>query len=93
MNVFEKDPEWAEQSLYFEAGAYVQDNEGPASEGARVLFSTARCKAKLRNLRVRHRQCDVLEAKTFGAKKCMGKKIAAIFFNGPLSYWESALQL
>jgi type 1 glutamine amidotransferase len=39
VNVFEKDPEWARQSLYFKAGAYVQDNEGPASEGARVLFS------------------------------------------------------
>lgn len=39
VNVFEKDPEWAGQSLYFKAGAYVQDNEGPASEGARVSFS------------------------------------------------------
>lgn len=39
VNVFEKDPEWASQSLYFKAGAYVQDNEGPASEGARVSFS------------------------------------------------------
>ena len=39
VNVFEKDPEWARQTLYFKAGAYVQDNEGPASEGARVSFS------------------------------------------------------
>ena len=39
VNVFEKDPEWAGQSLYFKAGAYVQDNEGPASEGARVSFA------------------------------------------------------
>jgi len=39
VNVFEKDPEWAKQFLYFKAGAYVQDNEGTASEGARVLFS------------------------------------------------------
>lgn len=39
VNVFEKDPEWASQSLYFKAGAYVQDNEGRASEGARVSFS------------------------------------------------------
>lgn len=39
VNVFEKDPDWASQSLYFKAGAYVQDNEGPASEGARVSFS------------------------------------------------------
>jgi|688.fasta_scaffold135699_3 hypothetical protein len=38
VNIFEKDPEWAGQSLYFKAGAYVQDNEGPASEGARVSF-------------------------------------------------------
>lgn len=36
INVFEKDPEWATQTLYFKVGAYVQDNEGPASEGARV---------------------------------------------------------
>ena len=39
VNVFEKDPQWASQTLYFKVGAYTQDNEGPASEGARVSFS------------------------------------------------------
>jgi hypothetical protein len=39
VNVFEKDPDWAEQALYFTAGACVQDNKGPASEGARVSFA------------------------------------------------------
>jgi type 1 glutamine amidotransferase len=39
VNVFEKDPDWAGQTLYFKVGAYVQDNEGPASEGARVSVS------------------------------------------------------
>ncbi len=38
-NVFEMDPAWAEQTLYFKAGVYPQDNEGPATEGARVAFS------------------------------------------------------
>ncbi len=41
--------------------------------------SSVRCKAKLRNSRIRHPHYDVLEARTFGAKKCMGRKIAAIF--------------
>ena len=39
VNVFEKDSDWARQTLYFKLGAYTQDNEGPASEGARVSFS------------------------------------------------------
>jgi len=39
VNVFEKDPQWASQTLYFKVGAYTQDNEGPASEGARVAIS------------------------------------------------------
>lgn len=39
LNVFEKDLEWAKQSLYFKAGVYPQDNEGPPTEGARVSFS------------------------------------------------------
>lgn len=39
INVFEKDPEWSMQTMYFKVGAYVQDNEGPSSEGARVLIS------------------------------------------------------
>jgi hypothetical protein len=33
------DAEWAKQTFYFKAGAYVQDNEGPATELARVTFS------------------------------------------------------
>ena len=40
VNVFEKDPEWAKQTLFFKVGAYTQDNEGPATEGARVSFSS-----------------------------------------------------
>jgi hypothetical protein len=38
-NVFKLDPSWAAQTLYFKAGVYPQDNEGPATEGARVSFS------------------------------------------------------
>jgi len=38
-NVFKLDPAWAEQTLYFKAGVYPQDNEGPATEGARVSFA------------------------------------------------------
>ena len=40
VNVFEKDPNWAKQTLFFKVGAYTQDNEGPTTEGARVSFST-----------------------------------------------------
>jgi len=40
VNVFEKDPEWAKQTLFFKVGAYTQDNEGPATEGALVSFSS-----------------------------------------------------
>ena len=29
---------WASQQLYFKAGAYIQDNEGPSDEGGRVTF-------------------------------------------------------
>lgn len=39
VNLFEKSPDWAKQTLYFKVGAYTQDNEGPATEGARVSFS------------------------------------------------------
>ena len=39
VNVFEKDSNWASQTLYFKLGAYTQDNEGPSSEGARVSYS------------------------------------------------------
>jgi hypothetical protein len=38
-NIFKDAPDWANQTFYFKAGAYVQDNEGSASEGARVSFS------------------------------------------------------
>lgn len=37
-NIFERDPAWADQTLYFKVGVYPQDNEGPATEGARVAF-------------------------------------------------------
>lgn len=42
IDVYELDPQWAEQTFYFKAGVYPQDNEGPASEGARVSFSELR---------------------------------------------------
>ncbi|HBX54448.1 polysaccharide lyase family 7 protein [Pseudomonas sp. UBA2684] len=29
---------WSKQQLYFKAGAYIQDNYGPATEGGRVTF-------------------------------------------------------
>ncbi len=38
-NIFQNDADWSKQTFYFKAGAYCQDNEGPASEGARVSFS------------------------------------------------------
>lgn len=37
--VIENDANWAKQTFYFKAGAYPQDNDGPASEGSRVAFS------------------------------------------------------
>jgi hypothetical protein len=39
LNVFQTDPDWTNQTLYFKAGAYCQDNSGPSTEGARVAFS------------------------------------------------------
>lgn len=39
VNVYESDPEWAKQLFYFKAGAYVQDRDGPATEGGRVSFT------------------------------------------------------
>lgn len=30
---------WRDKPLYFKAGVYVQDNAGPTSEGAQVIFS------------------------------------------------------
>ncbi len=38
-NVVANDPAWGKQTFYFKAGAYVQDNMGPSTEGARVVFS------------------------------------------------------
>ena len=38
MNVYQSDPDWANQGFYFKAGSYCQDNSGPITEGARVLF-------------------------------------------------------
>jgi hypothetical protein len=32
------DPSWKTQGMYFKAGAYVQDNVGPSTEGGRVSF-------------------------------------------------------
>ncbi len=39
INIFNRAPEWANQTFYFKAGAYAQDNEGSASEGACVVIS------------------------------------------------------
>jgi hypothetical protein len=38
-NIFQKDADWENQTFYFKAGDYCQDNQGPATEGARVSFS------------------------------------------------------
>ncbi|HWN95323.1 MAG TPA: polysaccharide lyase family 7 protein, partial [Methylomirabilota bacterium] len=38
VDVYDLDPEWEDQTFYFKAGAYVQDNEGNSSEGGRVDF-------------------------------------------------------
>lgn len=38
-NVVENDAGWANQTFYFKAGVYPQDNEGDATEGTRVAFS------------------------------------------------------
>lgn len=38
-DIFGLDPEWAKQTLYFKVGSYVQDNEGPSTEGGRVAVS------------------------------------------------------
>lgn len=39
VEVYEMDAEWADQEFYFKAGAYVQDQEGPSTEGGSVTFS------------------------------------------------------
>jgi hypothetical protein len=43
------DPDWAKTDLYFKAGAYTLDNQGPSTEGAQVDFYV---------LRVRHDGAD-----------------------------------
>jgi parallel beta-helix repeat protein len=37
-NIFESDPAWTNQTFYFKAGNYCQDNDGPATEGSAVSF-------------------------------------------------------
>ena len=37
-NILQNDPAWANQTFYFKAGSYVQDNSGSSSEGGRVAF-------------------------------------------------------
>jgi hypothetical protein len=54
VNVFETNPAWADQTLYFKAGVYPQDNEGPATEGARASFS---------NLKVSHSEAELAQMK------------------------------
>src|SRR5262249_9479022 len=39
VNIIQKDPGWTNQTYYFKAGSYCQDNSGTSSEGARVAFS------------------------------------------------------
>ena len=39
-NFVQGDPSWSNSTFFFKAGAYCQDNSGPSTEGARVLFST-----------------------------------------------------
>src|SRR6185295_12084182 len=38
VDIFANDPAWANQTFYFKAGSYCQDNSGPATEGAQVEF-------------------------------------------------------
>ena len=38
VNVFQTDPAWTNQGLYFKAGDYCQDNSGSSTEGAEVRF-------------------------------------------------------
>ncbi len=38
IDVIQSDPAWTNQTFYFKAGSYCQDNSGPSSEGARVAF-------------------------------------------------------
>jgi len=38
VNVFQTDPAWTNQTFYFKAGNYCQDNSGAADEGSVVSF-------------------------------------------------------
>jgi hypothetical protein len=38
VNVFQTDPAWTNQTFYFKAGNYCQDNSGAANEGSVVSF-------------------------------------------------------
>ena len=38
LDVFQSDPDWATNTLYYKAGSYCQDNTGTTNEGARVAF-------------------------------------------------------
>lgn len=38
VNIFQTDPAWTNQTMYFKAGNYCQDNSGTSDEGALVAF-------------------------------------------------------
>jgi hypothetical protein len=38
VNIFQTDPDWANQTMYYKAGNYCQDNSGTSTEGALVSF-------------------------------------------------------
>jgi hypothetical protein len=38
LNIFTADPQWQNETMYYKAGNYCQDNAGPSNEGARVAF-------------------------------------------------------
>lgn len=38
LEILQRDPEWAQQTFYFKAGSYCQDNSGPVAEGGRIAF-------------------------------------------------------
>jgi hypothetical protein len=44
------DPSWKTKPLYFKAGAYVQDNTGYPTEGARVTFRMLEIQHNIKSL-------------------------------------------
>jgi hypothetical protein len=61
VNIFQTDPDWANQTMYYKAGNYCQDNAGDSTEGSLVVFeqlsvshatNTVRTIAPPTNLRV-----------------------------------------